>query len=59
MMPKIKKADTGLGWGGNPRLNIRPDGITDSMDSYTEPSDTKTIVMSKEDILSIMREKGE
>jgi hypothetical protein len=63
-MPKIKgyntkKADRGLGWGGNPRLNVRPDYLNDSMDSYTVPSDEKTIVLSEKDILSIMREKGD
>jgi hypothetical protein len=29
----IKKSDQGLGLGGNPRLNQRPEAITDNMDS--------------------------
>ena len=34
----LKKADQGLGLGGNPRLNIRPDSLTDSKDAESDPN---------------------
>jgi len=32
----LKRADMGLGLGGNPRLNIRPDSLTDDKDAESE-----------------------
>jgi len=35
----LRQADMGLGLGGNPRLNIRPDSLTDDKDAETELDD--------------------
>jgi len=62
----FKKADEGLGLGGNPDLGIRPEPITDSKDMmaplaenevvFTPPSDEKHL--NHVELLQIMKEEA-
>jgi hypothetical protein len=64
-MKGYKKADEGMGLGGNPDLNIRPDALNFSKDStsmgkneitVTPPATEETL--NKEQLLQIMKEEA-